>query len=250
MDFSLAYVKSKKQFALKSFTPSAPGSEKWIEWREIADHPVQAVIFSDELKSDAEFMDEIRQESRYLAVRSDTELAVSFEQFQNLDHAQAQNILRRIQRGQTLKFNMALLEDFFDILKHLKELYPDDRISFFEELWFVLKNNLGAKDLRLIYNDVANKEKSALVQVMVEGERHPRSVSGEKFARILMKEYHKYFGPHFEIIEYNDEQHQLAATATIDESPLIIMAQVLSISPLQKALLKSLFNGLQSTIRF
>ena len=250
MDFSLAYVKTRKQFALKNFTPSAPGSEIWIKWEELPDHSVQALIFSEELKSDPEFMNEIQQEGRYLATKSDMELNISFEQFQDLDHASAREILRKIQRGQILKSNLALLEEFFETLKHLKELYPDDRMSFFEELWFVIKNNLGASDLKLIYNDVPNREKNTLVQVLVEGERHPRSISGEKFPRILMKEYRKYFGPHFEIVEYNDKEHQLAAIATIDQSPLIIMAQVLSITPLQKALLKSLFNGLQGTISF
>ena len=245
MDFSLAYVKSKKQFALKNFTPSSIKNEKWIDWKEIASHPIQAIIFSDELKSDQEFMDKIQQESHYLAVRSNTDLKLSFEQFQNLDHPRAQEILRQIQEGQVIKANLALLEELFDTLKHLKELYPDDRMSFFEELWFVLKKNLGAKDLRLVYNDIPEKEKNSLVQVQVEGSRHPSSTSGDKFAKILMKEYLKYLGPNFEIIEYNQEHHQLAAVASIDQSPLIIMAQVFFISPLQKALLKSLFNGLQ-----
>ena len=246
MDFSLAYVKSRKQFALKNFTPSSTGDEKWLEWGEIAEHPIQAVIFSDELRSDREFMDEIRQEGHYMAIRSDADLKLSFEQFQNLDHPGAQEILERMQRERVLRSNLNLLEELFDTLKHLKELYPDDRMSFFEDLWFVLKNNLGAKDLRLIYNDVPDKEKNALVQVLVEGSRHPRSATGEKFAKVLMTEYRKHFGPHFEIIEYNDEHHQLAAVASIDKSPLIVIAQVFSISPLQKALLKSLFNGLQS----
>ena len=249
MNFSLAYVKSKKQFILKSFTPSSPTIDsKWLEWKEIASHPIQAVIFSDELSSDREFMNEIHKEGRYLTVRSDTELQISFEQFQSLDHSHAQKLLQQIQRGEVIKSNLSLLEEFFDVLNHLKELYPDDRISFFEELWFILKNNLGAKDLKIIYNDVPNKEKNTLVPVLVEGDRHPGSVSGEKFPQIIMKEYSKYAGPHFEIIEYQESRNQLSAIATINQSPLIIMAQVLSISRLQKALLKSLFNGLQSDV--
>ena len=249
MDFSLAYVKSKKQFILRNFTsPPHPVKDKWLEWAEIGEHPVQAVIFSDELNSDREFMEEIRQESRYLAIRSDADLPISFEQFQSLDHSRAQKILRQIQGGQVLKSNLSLLEEFFDVLKHLKELYPDDRMSFFEELWFILKNNLGAKDLKLVYNDIPGKEKNSLVQVLVEGERHPRSVSGEKFAKILMKEYRKHTGPHFEIIEYKEDLHQLSAVASIDKSPLILMAQVFSVSRLQRVLLKSLFNGLQNNV--
>ena len=247
MDFSLAYVKSKKQFILKNFAPSSTtGSDQWIEWKEVAHHPMQAIIFSDELSSDQEFMNEIQQESRYLAIRSNTDLNISFEQFQNLDHSRAQKLLQSIQGGQVLKSNLSLLEEFFDVLKNLKELYPDDRMSFFEELWFILKNNLGAKNLKLVYNDVPHKEKNTLVQVLVEGDRHPRSVSGDKFAKVLMKEYHKHVGPYFEIIEYQEDQHQLSAVASIDKSPVIFMAQVFSVSRLQKALLKSLFAGLQS----
>ena len=249
MDFSLAYVKSKKQFILKNFTPSSPAiDDKWIDWKEISDHPVQAVIFSDELGSDQEFMNEVHRESRYLAMRSNADLRISFEEFQALDYSHAQKLLRQIQGGQVLKSNLSLLEEFFDILKHLKELYPDDRMSFFEELWFIVKNNLGAKDLKFIYNDVPDKEKSTLVQILVEGDRHPRSVSGERYPQTIMKEYRKHVGPHFEIIEYNEEQHQLSAIATINKSPLVLMAHVLSVSRLQKALLKSLFNGLQTNV--
>ena len=249
MDFSLAYVPSKKQFVLKNFaSSSSTSSDQWIDWKEVADHPVQAIIFSNELSSDQEFMNEIEQESRYLAIRSNADLQISFEQFQDLDRSRAQKLLQLIQGGQVLKSNLSLLEEFFDVLKHLKELYPDDRMSFFEELWFILKSNLGAKNLKIIYNDVPHKEKNTLVQVLVEGERHPRSVSGDKFAKILMKEYHKHVGPCFEIIEYKENQHQLSAVASIDKSPLVFMAQVFSISRLQKALLKSLFNGLQSNV--
>ena len=249
MDFSLAYVKSKKQFVLKDFDPSSSTvRDRQMGWKEIADHPVQAIIFSDELSSDEEFMHEIRQEGRYVAVRSDTDIQVSFDQFQNLDHSQAQNLLRNIQGGEVLKSNLSLLEEFFDVLKHLKELYPDDRMSFFEELWFILKNNLGAKNLKLVYNDIFDKDKNTLVQVLVEGDRHPGSISGNKFAKTLMKEYRKHIGSCFEIIEYKEKQHQLSAVALIDKSPVVFMAQTLSVSRLQKALLKSLFHGLQSKI--
>ena len=249
MDFSLAYVKSKKQFILKDFTSSASTvRDKQIEWKEIADHPVQAIIFSNELSSDEEFMHEIERERHYLAVRSNADLQISFEQFQNLEHPQAQNLLQLIQRGEVLKSNLSLLEEFFVVLKHLKELYPDDRMSFFEELWFILKNNLGAKNLKLVYNDIADKEKNTLIQVLVEGERHPHSVSGSKFAKTLMKEYQKHISSHFEIVEYEKEQYQLSAVAHIDKSPIIFMAQVFSVSRLQKALLKSLFHGLQRDI--
>ena len=246
MDFSLAYVKSKKQFILKNFAPASPSTEdKWIEWGEIAEHPVQGIIFSDDLRTDQEFMSEIQEQGRHLAVRSDADLHLSFEQFQGLDHTRARTVLQQIQRGPILQSNLSLLEDLFDILKHLKELYPDDRMSFFEELWFLLKGNLGAKDLKIIYNDIPDKEKNTLIQVMVSGERHPGSVSGKRFPQTLMKEYRKHFGPCFEIIEYNEESHRMAAVASINKSPVIIMAEVLSISRLQRALLKALFNGLQ-----
>ena len=37
-----------------------------------------------------------------------------------------------------------------EVKAHLLGLWPNDRSGFFEELWFILKTNLGAPNMKLI----------------------------------------------------------------------------------------------------
>lgn len=256
MDFALAYLKSKDKFLLKSFAASPDEQksdlgDKLIDWADIGAHSVQGLIFDEELQSDRELMAELEEEGRYLTIRNSADLKLPLGKFVQLDYLNARDILGKIQSASSIHSNLSLLEELFDTLEHLKRLYPDNRSAFFEELWFILKSNLATKTLRLIYNDVVKvgpegEEKNKLIQVMVEGERRPESISGEKFARTLMAEYGKFFGSsNFEVVEYNSQAGQMSAVASIKSSPIILMAEVTSISRLQKATIKALFDGIQ-----
>ena len=127
-------------------------------------------------------------------------------------------------------------------------LWPNDRSGFFEELWFILKTNLGASNLKLIYNDMIKSknehEKNKLVKVKVQGERYPELVSCDEMDERVLKSYEKDFGNIFDITDYNKEKGQLVICANIKKSPVLIMANIYQFTRLQKALLSSLFEGL------
>jgi hypothetical protein len=132
----------------------------------------------------------------------------------------------------------------------MNKLYPNERTAFFEELWSLLKNNLGATDLKIIYNDIEmakkESEKNKLIRIKVEGKRNPNPVVGKEMEDKLMKHYENDFVQTFNVSEYNPHKGELVLTASINNSPVLVMARVNQLTRLQKALLNSLFEGLQS----
>ena len=62
----------------------------------------------------------------------------------------------------------------------------------------------------------------------------------------VLKHYEKDFGNIFEITDYNKDKGQLVICATIKKSPVLIMANIYQLTRLQKSVLISLFQGLNS----
>ena len=147
-----------------------------------------------------------------------------------------------------LQNNVSLIEEIFKVRNHLLNLWPNDRSGFFEELWFILKTNLGATNLKLIYNDMikakTENEKNKLVKIKVVGDRFPGLSSVDEADELVLKSYEKDFGNNFEITDYNKEKGQLVICASIKKSPVLIMTNVYQLTRLQKAILSSLFEGL------
>ena len=147
-----------------------------------------------------------------------------------------------------LQNNISLLEEIFKVRNHLLGLWPNDRSGFFEELWFILKSNLGASNLVLYYNDIIKSknenEKNKLIKVKVKGDRYPDLATCDEMDEHVLKSYEKDFGNIFDITDYNKEKGHLVICATVKKSPILIMANVYQLSSLQKALISSLFEGL------
>lgn len=145
--------------------------------------------------------------------------------------------------------NISLIDELFKTLEVLHKLWPNDRTAFFEQLWFIVKSNLAAKSLKLIYNDIilgkAENEKNKLIQACVDGKRMPNPTQGGELEAKIMGHYEKSFNQHFQISEYDKENGRLVLLARIKGSPVIMMAEVTQFTQLQKAILNSLFEGLQ-----
>ena len=81
---------------------------------------------------------------------------------------------------------------------------------------------------------------------MSEGERKPQTTDQQALGEALMKQYDYQLEGNFEIAKHDQANGQIIILATINQSPIIIMAELLQINPLQKALLTALLDGLQS----
>lgn len=208
---------------------------------------IQGYIFAEELKSD-DFMSALESEIKFYPIRSNNEFGINVEQFEKLSYEEAKKIFDRMRDNWILQNNISLIEEIFKVRNHLLGLWPNDRSGFFEELWFLLKSNLGASNLKLIYNDMIKSknenEKNKLVKVKVQGERYPELTSCDEMDEMVLKSYEKDFGNIFEITDYNKEKGQLVICGSIKKSPVLIMANIYQLTRLQKSLLSSLFEGL------
>lgn len=247
MEFTLLFTKNRDQGVVRTFKPGETLPSKIVDLVEAKNFALHGYIFTEELKSD-DFMAALESEIKFYPIRSNNEFGLSVEQFEKLNYDEGKKIFDRMRDNWILQNNISLIEEVFKVRNHLLGLWPNDRSGFFEELWFLLKSNLGASNLKLIYNDLIKSknenEKNKLVKVKVQGDRYPEITSCDEMDEIVLKSYEKEFGNIFEITDYNKEKGQLVICGSIKKSPVLIMANVFQLTRLQKALLSSLFEGL------
>ena len=247
MDFNLLFTKNLQQGIVRSFKHNETPSSKIIDINEAKVLPLQGFIFSEDLKND-DFLVELESELKFHPIRSNSEFDLTSDKFEKLSYEDGKHIFDKMRENWILQNNISLIEEMFKVRNHLLGLFPNDRSGFFEELWFILKTNLGATNLKLIYNDMvkgkAENEKNKLVKVKIVGDRFPETTSVDEMDEIVLKNYEKEFGDFFNITDYNKEKGQLVICATIKKSPVLIMTNVYQLTRLQKAILTSLFEGL------
>lgn len=162
------------------------------------------------------------------------------------------NLVESITHKWIMHNNLVSIEELFPLKDHLAHLFNTDRNTFFEELWYFIKRNLGTAQLTIIFNDVIEPEdekkgdRPKLVQSYIKGNKRPDFFQGEAKEEKLMEHFAKSFVENFEVSEFNAQKKQLTALASIKGSPIIIMAETIEFNQLQESMFKSLFNGLQN----
>lgn len=249
MNFSLGYIKNDNQFLLRQFGGEERDRGKLMDLDELKEADLNGLIYNESFLTE-ENKPTLFELIRFFPLRKGEEFALSHEAFEDLDEDNAHKIYAKMSEPWVLANNLSLLEELFKVIRHMNRLYPNERTAFFEELWSILKNNLGATDLKIIYNDIemAKKEteKNKLIRVKVEGKRNPNPVTGGEMEEKLMKHYENDFTQTFNVSEYDPHKGELVLTASINNSPVLVMARINQLTRLQKALLNSLFEGLQS----
>lgn len=236
-----------QQAVIRNFKVNESPTSKIIDLAEAKQHPINGYIFAEDLKGD-DFLTGLENEIKFYPIRSNAEFDLSLANFENLTYEEGKKIFDKMRENWILQNNISLIEEIFKVRNHLLGLWPNDRSGFFEELWFILKSNLGATNLKLIYNDMIKSkqehEKNKLVKVKVQGDRYPELVSCDEMDEHVLKSYEKDFGSIFDITDYNKEKGQLVICANIKKSPVLIMANIYQLTRLQKSILSSLFEGL------
>ena len=247
MDFNLLFTKNLQQGIVRTFKHNETPSSKIIDINEAKTLPLQGFIFSEDLKND-DFLVGLESELKFYPIRSNSEFGLTPEKFEKLSYEEGKVVFDKMRENWILQNNISLIEEMFKVRNHLLGLFPNDRSGFFEELWFILRSNLGATNLKLIYNDMikakTENEKNKLVKVKIIGERFPELTSVDEMDEAVLKSYEKEFGGALNITDYNKEKGQLVMCATIKKSPVLIMMNVYQLTRLQKAILTSLFEGL------
>lgn len=251
MDLRIAFLKNQNQILIRHFNLKEGTSSSKIVNLETIDKEVITCLLVDQANLETEEVkNEILTGAKFYAIRDASDFKMNFDQFEKLSNQEASALFSKINQTWTLQNNISLLENMHTIVSHMNKLFPNDRTSFFEELWFLVKKNLGALDLKIVYNDIKpsekNEVKNTLIQVVVEGNRVPNPKEGGAFEKGLMENYSDEFLQAFNIVEFIPDKGQMVIAGNIKKSPYLMMVSAHEITRLSQAVVKNLLFSLNN----
>lgn len=254
MDLSLAFVKNESQVLYQTFNGEDNGKPQIMEIEDLESKPLHNILLPKELLEGEEksqiLKEKLDKTNKYAPIKTISGNSLTADSFDRLNLEDATKITQATYSTWALRNNLHLIENIMAQTKHLKELWPNDRTAFFEELWHILRSNLGATQLTLAYNHLRKAEKEGeknqLIRVVIEGQSKPNPSENKELGEALFKNYEGKFSRAFEVYSYNEETGEAVLLAKINESPVIIMARLFEMTPLQRATFNALFEGLQN----
>tara|TARA_Y100000296_G_C5156640_1_gene249450 strand:+ start:1031 stop:1786 length:756 start_codon:yes stop_codon:yes gene_type:complete len=223
-------------------------NEKVVSTEDLEKQHLHALFYKKEILEVNDINEILNKSQNFYPLTSLEDISSSKEEFIKKSFEEAYTLYENSLESWRLQNNVILLETLFEHADHLKNLWPNDRTAFFEELWFILKRNLGASEIKIVYNDIkkasAKSDRNELIQVTIEGNKHPNPKEGGDFEKSLMDQFAEEFAVPFNVSEFNEEKGQLVLTAVVNDSPMIIMAEVPSFSRVQSAVVSAFMNSL------
>lgn len=255
MIISLGFIRSSSQVLIKELDWQQNSLEtKIIDVTDLPDQNLQG-LFIDDNEHFSSLVGILEKEKAFYPILDARDENLSLSTFESMPVQQFKDSYLKILNRWTMHQNFNSIEQIWTITNHFRDLWKKDRLSFFEEMWYWLKRNIGAIDLTIIFNDVISseekdennekKERPKLIQSLLSGSKKANFVSGSAKEKELMQSYLEKFHDVYEVTEFNPIKGQFVATAQIDRSPMIIMARTAQLNQLQRTLLAALFNGLQ-----
>lgn len=256
MIISLGFVRSSSQVLIKELDWQQNSLEtKIIDVTDLPDQNLQGLFIQDN-EHFVSLVGILEKEKAYYPIIDAKDENLSFSDFENMPAQQFKDTYLKILNRWTMHQNFNSIEHIWKITSHFRELWRKDRISFFEELWYWMKRNVGSVDLTILFNDVVSteekdennekKERPKLTQALLSGTKKGNFQQGAAKEKELMQSYLDKFHDVFEVTEFNGSKGQFVATAQVERSPIIFMARTAQLNQLQRTLLTSLFNGLQN----
>lgn len=240
MEVSLGFFDSPDNILIRRFSLNKDFlGEETICIEDLSTRNLDGLLLSsNELNEETQniLMDELK----FFPISKGQNLSLNFLDFKTLNPLMSLNKLSELKGSWVLKNNLILIEHLFETVLSLKNTLHQDRDAFFVELWYLIKNNLGAFDLVLYFNDL-EKGKNLITKRKITGKRHPeiQNLSDADF-----KIVETYKAPSGALIFYKEKQEFLI-NMDILGSPIILVGRCFNFSPLQKSLIKSLFKGLE-----
>ncbi len=254
MNISLAFILNESQVIIKALNgKDNTVKEKKIDIISLPDEEIDSIYFSETIIENSNISNIIEKEQKFIPTHTFESLEISPESFESYQYDHFFSLFQKSSSRWILANNLNTIENSYQTISYLKDLYIKDRNNFFEELWFVTKQTLATQELNIIFHDLKEPtekqsekgEKPKLCYSYVSGKKVPNLLPGKEKENLIMADYEKEFTRSFNITEFNAEKGQLIACAKIDLSPVLVMAKLPSFNPIQKAVLTSIFTGLQ-----
>lgn len=249
MNLSLAFVKNETQVLFHSFKEDS-NKAQIFNLEDLLEHTPQTILVPESLSLSAEVQEKLAKTSRYAPIKILKTERMDSDAFDKLGFEEALQMTKEIYQTWSLKKNLNLVENMFEYLGQLKSLFPNDRTAFFEELWHIMRSNLAATELTMVYNHMQKAEKEGeknrLVRVVIQGQSKPNPSENKELGDALFKNYEGKFNHNLELYSRNDDSGEIVFLGKIKESPIIIMAKSFECTALQLAALNCLFDGLNA----
>lgn len=245
--FKVALIKSEAQFILRTFEHDQHHTEVH-DLEDLTKKAISAVFLSSELSEQTQ--NELLSLSKQAPIRKLSDFGLTENQWVELDQDSIRKLTIKAMSPWLLHNGISVIEELKSISTHLQSLWPNDRTTFFEELWSHIKRTWGTLELKIIYNDLSSEakgkesEKHKLVRSMISGKRQGHPLPAGEGEERVMDHYQGEFSRPFDIIEFDLEKGELVALATIKQSPILIMAKVFELSRLQKAVISALIESI------
>lgn len=247
MNISLAFVKNESQVLFHSFKEQGQKAQIF-DLEDLNENTPQTILVPESLSQSDEVQEKLAKTSQYAPIKILKNQKMDSDYFDRISFDEAFTMTKEIYQTWSLKKNLNLVENMFEYLDQLKALYPNDRTAFFEELWHVLRSNLAATEMTIVYNHMKRAEKEGeknkLIRVVIQGETKPNPTENNELGEALFKNYEGKFNHPLELYSRNDETGEIVFLAMIKESPVIIMAKNFECTALQLSALNCLFEGL------
>jgi hypothetical protein len=256
MIISIGFIRSASQVLIRELDWAQNSIEsRLIDVTDLPDFNLQA-LFVDDNDHFNSMVGLLEKEKAFYPILDAKDESLVFSAFENLSALAFKDLYLKVLNRWTMHQNFSSLENIWTITNHFRDLWKKDRLSFFEELWYWMKRNLGSVDLSFIFNDVIKseekdennekRERPKLVQSILSGSKKCNFLQGGVKEKELMQNYLEKFHESFEITEFHPTKGQFVATSQIERSPIIFMARTAQLNQLQRSLLAAIFNGLQN----
>ena len=242
----IGFIKNQNQIIIRQLGNDS--KSKIADVAEVSNEKFDCIFYSPEQLEEEGIHSFLKKEAKHTPIHEVKNFFENSDEFESKASDSLAQVYDKIASNWILQNNIVLLEELYEVVDHLKALWPNDRTAFYEELWHIFKVNLGANRLKIIYNDIENvsknTERKALVHITIDGEKVPNPTKGKEFEEKLMKHFENDFVNPFQIIEYQEEKGELTICGNILKSPFIVMANVGPISKLQEVVLSTLVKSL------
>ena len=255
MIISLGFIRSVSQVLIKELDWNQNTIQsRLIDVTDLPDQNLQALFIEDN-EHFSSLVSVLEKEKSHYPILDARDEFMTYSAFEALPVNQMRELYLKTVNRWTMHQNFNSIENLWKLTTHFRELWKKDRLSFFEELWYWLKRNVGSTDLTILFNDIVQteekdennekKERPKLTQSLLTGTKKANFHQGGAKEKELMQNYLDKFHEVFEVTEFNPSKGHFVATAQIERSPIIFMARAGQLNQLQRVVLAGLFNGLQ-----
>ena len=170
MDLNIGFIKSESQFSIfKIDTNTQEVESNILDTIEISKSNLNMLFYSNE--EDIQGLQKIiEEENKFYPVLNSSSLGVSLEDFSSFKSNDVMDVFSKVSSRWILNNNIQTIEQVYSTITYLKDLWKNDRNNFFEEMWYIIKTNLGTTDLSIIFHDLIeeNPDKNEKLEIFCE----------------------------------------------------------------------------------